>query len=1128
MATFKYLSNNENCVLKTYTKEELKTKFIIRDEFNKNFIVFQNFSEYINHWNSTPNEQKCFHEIIFGFNNQKIKFDIDIKIPYNDFAKFEEFNSEKSNYKPSEILINEINEIIDTIINQFYILYKINITYEDIIIADSSGVISSNAANTIWKYSYHIIVLNHYVDNNMEAKKFVSDVYNNLSEHLQQYIDLDTNKQIQNFRLLGCSKLEAPRRFKKRAELFFNAQKQDIKYIDFIINKLPDCEGIILPIINKESSIQTNKNIIIPQNYIDFIMNWLETNNIIKDHIFRCVVGDIISFNRIDNTEICRICNRIHDHDHSLFIRIQKIKKNKVSLIEYCHRCPGKYNTLIKDLCITDLDANIENANIENANIENANIENANIENANIENADANIKPPYLQILIDRAKSNLSSVNLIDDPVLITETYCEPYMKPYSIEPNTLCIKAQMGCGKTKALRDYLDHYFTDEIFTQCIRFLTFRQTFAKSLLENFSDFKLYSELTGDIDQDNHSRVIIQVESLHRLVLSKPVESIDLLILDEVESIFAQFNSGLHQHFNSAFAIFQWMLATAKKVICIDANLCERTINILKRMRIGKNDDLQFIHFNYNTYNKESENIYKITNNNSDWISIMMSYLSANKRIVLPTNSLLEAKVYKQIIEEHYPNKRIQLYSSEMLMSDKNEHFSNVSHYWAQLDVLIYTPTCSAGISFELEHFDYVFAHMTDASCDVETCRQMLMRVRNISSKTYYIYFPPYSSNSGNYPTTTENIALALKNKKHEMLKNDAGHLQFEYTNNGDIIFFETNYFHLWLENVRIENLSKNYFVERFIQFSMECGAEVELLTTTNNSAPNIATNYKQTKKDIKGLIANNIALAKNITQEQQLDIQGRMQSHIDVTVEEIQSLEKFYIKESYNIKYEIDANFILIYNNESVKKVFKYLSKICHGRTIEESLSDLQRRDIDAYSIIGEQFKSTQSGIIKSYQEGFEYQNLVKYKYTYTNHNAAQELIKICGFAFVQIFLMEPACISLDLINANIRCRIPCIEKYIIIVESEIKMPKTYSNISTIIKKISNEQNIEEFIKKIIKLINFILSDFYGIEIKKMNNGLYALILGKIGKLFKFVLNDDAYDGGNNMTPNIICNLEM
>jgi hypothetical protein len=858
MKFFRYLSNKEDdsSVINSLTKEQLVyPTLVVRNELCNNYIVFENYDEYISHWKSISDENKLFHEIIFGFSGQKIKFDIDILCSekLHDRSLIDEKLYDLS-------LIDEINLIIDVIIDQFRKYYDIIISYDDIIVTDSSGINEKN----IYKYSFHIIVCNYYVENNEEADMFTSFVCDELPEHIEKYIDKNVNKQSQNFRLLGCKK-KNDSRFKKLSELFHS--KRNIHYEESIITHTNGLTKLkkIANLKNMDMSKNLKKfDAVKDSKKIDKILQWLGENHYIDDHELRCINGDIISFNRIASNYNCRICNKIHEKDNSLFIRIQPFNKSSVSIIEYCHRNPKKYNTLIESLSLKDkfvadaADADVANADVANADAANAN--SANAANANSANA-AGVKKPYLQLIIESCKKNTievsaemraaptgTRVETIKVPAgTRAEIYSDQYMRPYPIQPNTLCIKAPMGCGKTKALKDYINNYFTDSVFPQVIRFLTFRQTFAQSLLESFNEFKLYSDIIGDINQNEHKKVIIQVESLHRIMINKYTEPINLLILDEVESILAQFNSGLHKHFNAAFAAFQWMIMTAERVICIDANISERTFNTLKRMRPQHE-----IYFQHNIFKKESENIYKVTNNNSEWLSIMLTFLSNNKKIVIPTNSKLEAEVYKNLIQETFPNKKIHLYSSEMSNSEKNEHFSDVNKYWSQLDVLIYTPTCSAGISFELEHFDMVFAHFTDASCDVETCRQMLMRVRNIKTKTYYIYFPAYSSNIGNYPITTDEISAALRTKKIAMFKNiDDSNLQFEYTHNGEIVYFESNYFYLWLENVRIENLSKNNFIERFIQQINECGATITLLqiksemvtaTITTEAAMAIAT----------------------------------------------------------------------------------------------------------------------------------------------------------------------------------------------------------------------------------------------------------------------------------------------
>ena len=1124
MSIYQFLSNGVNSIISKYTTAELKAKFIIRDEFNNNYIVFNDIAEYAEYIERISISKRCFHEIIFGNNYQKIKFDLDIEL--NDEVIGNSIDVDSPEYIPPLALIHNVNELIDIIISTFHTLYKMTLTYEDLIITDSSGYIIKE--NSIyWKYSYHIIINNYYVESSTDAKYVTNFIYDLLPDYIREYIDIAVNKQIQNFRLIGCTKSSVPHRYKNLTCLF-NSKKENLKLNDFIVNKTNN-NGTILPKIAKNEKINTT-SITNVGKYIDNILHWLKVNTITEDHEFRGITGDIISFNRINNKNSCRICGRIHDNDNSLFIKVTYLRNNKITLTEYCHRNPQKYNTLIQNLnikAITAADNDAAAANNDAAAADN--------DAAAANNDAAAAKKSYLQILIDTIKI---------DPMVETygiqncEIYSEPYMRKYNTDDiEVLCIKGNMGCGKTERLYEHLREKFHDDLFPQCIRFITFRQTFAKSLLEKFDDFQLYSDINGDITQNNNKRVIIQVESLHRLVLTKHTEPIDLLILDEIESILSQFNSGLHRNFNLAFAIFQWMISTAKTIICIDANLCERSINTLRKMRPNINDYNICLH--YNKFNRETEYIYKITNNNSDWLNAMLTYISEDKKIVLPTNSLLEAKVYKKIIEDSFPTKRLQLYSSEMPMSEKNEHFSNIEQYWAQLDILIYTPTCSAGISFTLCHFDYVFAHLSDASCDVETSRQMLMRIRDISSKLYYIYFPPYSSNRGNYPTSVADIEAELKNKKLNMLQNyDGGqYLNFEYTADGDIMFYKTNYYHLWLENIRIGNLSKNQFVKRFIQFTVNCGATIELLTASNEIIP---SNYKNAKKEMKELNANNIALAKNITQSEQIEIQNKIQCHIDVSIEEIRSLDKYYIKEIFNLKYEnINNEFILIYNNESVKKVFKYLSSICKYTTVEESLNAIQRRDIDAYSIIGSDLTSP-SGI--SYNSGFEYQNLVKYKFTYTNHLASQRLIQLCGFAFIHIFLTSNYCISFDCLYENIKTNIKKIEEYLTLIECDVKIVSPGKRISDSLKKIKNESNIKEFIKKIIKIINAAIYEFYGIKIKTCG-GDFSLMLDSIGNLFKFVsadaiedANADVIEDANadaiedadadaNM-PKIICNL--
>ena len=110
------------------------------------------------------------------------------------------------------------------------------------------------------------------------------------------------------------------------------------------------------------------------------------------------------------------------------------------------------------------------------------------------------------------------------------DVYHEPHMTQYPLA-RTLFIKANMGVGKTKALKDHISANFIE----QRIVFITFRQSFSKAISHMFPDFVLYNKIKGNICVD---KIIIQLESLHRLWIQEGgYDKYDLVVLDESESI---------------------------------------------------------------------------------------------------------------------------------------------------------------------------------------------------------------------------------------------------------------------------------------------------------------------------------------------------------------------------------------------------------------------------------------------------------------------------------------------------------------------------------------------------------------------------------------------------------------
>ena len=188
----------------------------------------------------------------------------------------------------------------------------------------------------------------------------------------------------------------------------------------------------------------------------------------------------------------------------------------------------------------------------------------------------------------------------------------------------TLLVRAQMGMGKTRALGNYINRHFPGN---KIIRFVTFCQSFSQSLKTMFPEFVSYKDISGKIDT-RHPHAIVQVESLHCVSTTKPI---DLLIIDESESVLSQFSSGLHKHFSPSFAAFKWMVKTAKHVVCMDANLGNWTYNTIKRMRPSPP-----IHLHWNKYTHAKDDKFNFTTNMGDWMGHMLNAIGNGQKILIP------------------------------------------------------------------------------------------------------------------------------------------------------------------------------------------------------------------------------------------------------------------------------------------------------------------------------------------------------------------------------------------------------------------------------------------------------------------------------------------------------------
>lgn len=1024
------------------------TSFITFNYNERCYYIFDNVAHYFTEIDTLLPEQRCFHEVIFGTRPQKLKFDIDIEVD-NEFD-----------------IVTTMNDILTCIADTFFSTYQ---RQPRLIVMCSTGELDNG--NT--KYSYHIVAADYHAANHLEAKAFTAIFFRTLPVHLHRYIDLQVNKSTQNFRIVDNHKGGRIKQIVTTNEWDIQLA-EDITPPDTIIQNVAGTE--LLPSIIEDKT-EAGAERAIADISTDTILR--AAAEYTQGHRFRSRRGNILIFRRIIPSH-CVLCDRIHHHDNTLLISIDP--SGGIFLI--CRHAERGMRKLIGTFAGDAV--TVDNQTYNGLAISRGKIEYA-IDNCHkFQQISAFDKMKYKDKLV----------------------YNEPEIQQFSLT-DTLCVRAAMKMGKTKALAEYIQRYYTDSpMHKHRIVFLSFRQTFAGNIKERFPDFTLYSDIAGGLRQ---RRLIIQVESLHRYIIEVGDEPPDLVILDESESILEQFNSGLLKQFNASWSVFEWLLKYAKHVIAMDANMSDRTYNVIDKIRCTPESGYK-IKYHCNEYMNALDDHYNITENKNTWIAEIYRALDAGAKIAIPTSSLAIAKLLHRSITEKYPDKYVAIYTSETPAGEKWEHFSNVHRYWSAFDVVIYTPTVSAGISFEAEHFDYIFAYFTDTSCNAESCIQMLGRIRNVRAKQYYLCLEAMGNN---LPTHPADIKQMHQESRMNLFRNPGDNLlTFEYGPLGEIQLNETNYFTLWLENTRIKNLSSNNFISRLITMIYLTGATIEYLEPTISADDyiQIELDCKETRKEILEESTRVILMAPDIIPDEAEAIERKMYNRENVTADESIAYTRFKLRRDYNYAEPLTEHFVHKYKQPKIRRIYKNIVR-AHSeagavdiRTIPpETQHEIVKKSLAALQAVEQRI------YIDAITDGTD----LTRRFVYELHRIATGILNAAGWASIYDSRVIPETILYDNLKSN--------EKNIY---NSIKSRAAEFGIHNISPANLHAVGETKYIRGILPFINRAVSSMYGTTIVPTRNDpqMYALDQCKLfattpgDKSLPCIIIPRGYEGDNDI----------
>jgi hypothetical protein len=898
-----FVKNESGSGLLNYHKlGELKNKFIVQRDDIRSFMLFEDVDEYLQH--ESTYRYPIFHELILNGSPRKFFFDLD----YKTFIK----NRDEYSYKLANFNqhVEGIKKIIVQQFNRTYIAYAI--MKDDIL-----NVVSNQDINSITvfpsqvKFSMNIILSKYAFPDHTEFVNFgklVLKAYNAINNQKKSIIDdkffANTYTGFIQNRLIFNTKTDEMRFKYPLIDGEISHDKSKAK--TYIISCVDSLE--LLPETLRDQS-HKSKN----RKYKDVTDGELKeilesTKSAWEGYTPRHnkVIDGRIEFDRV-RPAYCDICCETHHKDNQLVLLIDEFG----DVYKTCRHGRG-YILVLKRSPDDHFERNEKNEQNERS----------------------------TKTKIEWYNSLGGNVIIESKPTISETAFTDSHIN---------LIKAEMKMGKTKSLIKYLQTYD----FRKAI-FISFRRTFSAESLGKYKclNFESYSELEGCIDTDLHPRIIIQVESLHRLKL--PIGENDLIILDEVESIWSQFSSSNFRDFMGSFKIFELLLKYSKRIIAMDANLSTRTANLFSKIQY-KQKGLATIYIN--KHNPNSDYTYYVIGKDS-WITKMVSAIKNNNNIAVFSNSLKEAKALRNFVAEQIGKDKVKLYGGKTKESVKRLHFQSVDDYWSRYKCVICTPTVSAGISFEKDHFDFVFGYFTDLSCDVETCRQMLGRVRNVKSREVFITLS--CNNEGKYLTDTRQLLKTIQENRFSIVEklqkdeNTLSMLQFDIDpDTGNSIYEDNFHLQLILENLAFRNRSRNRFASLLIR--QISGETLSVKTTVLTQLPNnsdlntavIKSKYAESKLQSENNDIKQIFEAKTLDADQYHEILEKSQNMIDVTKREQFELEKYHLLRILQIDpVNVTLKTIKLFNNKRDPKRLVANRELFAGESWQSSIDVIRERD--------------------------------------------------------------------------------------------------------------------------------------------------------------------------------------
>lgn len=426
------------------------------------------------------------------------------------------------------------------------------------------------------------------------------------------------------------------------------------------------------------------------------------------------------------------------------------------------------------------------------------------------------------------------------------------YPDSFEIHANTrlLVLAWSLGAGKTTKL---------EELFEQRKRAVALSPRIAlTSQMAERLDAIDY--LDCDYHKIKHDKVACTINSAGRIDIleNNRVKPLDILAFDEPEQslpVVLGNDMLMKNESGPLYEQIRFLVRNSRLVALTDAFASPETVQVIQRMMGIDDSQVQIERHRYVDPEKE----FVFLPDSAHLLKKMYKLLEKDKRLAIACTGREDAKATEKEVKRQFPDKKVLCIHAD---SDKSARLtlSNPNECWKEYDVVIWSPTVSSGVNFDVpEHFDHVMLFARSIpGIGWTDLMQMIARVRNPRSKVLYMYVEQKQFKWAIRKETIREQALAGINETKHLLR-------IEVNEDGTVDRHPINeeHFEAWCELESVRRRRSSNVKKSLLSYLRRSGYKVHEVEKSLSESQKketggaFATSKKQNKQELYSQIFN-------------------------------------------------------------------------------------------------------------------------------------------------------------------------------------------------------------------------------------------------------------------------------